>query len=131
LPLSLTRIGITWLLMAIAMSVNGIARELLLKRTMSPQSADISSAIIGMMLIGGITYVGFRPLAASSPRIGQLVALSIALVIATIVFECVIGRFADHKPWRELLDHYAIWRGELWPVVLLWLACMPFLWARR
>lgn len=131
LPLSLTRIGATWLLMAIAMSVNGIARELLLKRAMSPQAADVSSALIGMTLIGGITYLGFRPLAASSPTAGQLVTLSITLVVATIVFESALGRFIDHKSWRLLLDHYAIWRGELWPVVLLWLACMPFLWARR
>jgi hypothetical protein len=72
-----------------------------------------------MTLIGAISYFGFRPLAASSPGIGQLVALSVALVVVTIAFESVIGRFVDHKSWRQLLDHYAIWKGELWPVVLL------------
>ena len=131
LPLSLVRIGLTWLAMAVAMSVNGIFRETLLKRAMSPVAADTWSAIIGMLLIGGITYTGFRPLAASAPATRQLVFLSLVLVVATIAFECVIGLYVDHKSWRDLLNHYAFWRGELWPVVLFWLACMPFLWARR
>ena len=131
LPLSTARIGLTWLAMAVAMSVNGIVRETLLKRVMSPVAADIWSAILGMLLIGGITYAGFRPLAASSPALRQLILLSLLLFVATIVFECVIGLYVDHKSWRELLNHYAFWRGELWPVVLLWLACMPFLWSRR
>ena len=61
----------------------------------------------------------FSSAAASSPGIGQLVALSVALVVVTIAFESVIGRFVDHKSWRQLLDRYAIWKGELWPVVLL------------
>lgn len=131
LPLSLTRIAATWLTMAVAMSINGVGREALLKRTMSPEAADLMSGLVGMTLIGGITYFGFRPLAAIHARTGQLVALSIVLVMTTIAFESVIGRLVDHKSWRELFDHYAIWRGELWPVVLLWLGCMPFLWARR
>ena len=131
LPLSLTRVSAVWLAMAAAMSMNGVAREVLLKRAMSPRAAGVWSAIIGMALIAGITYSGFRPLGAIAPGIADLAFLSIALVVATIVFECVIGRIVDHKSWRDLLDHYAIWHGELWPLVLLWLASMPFIWARR
>ena len=131
LPLSLTRVSLVWLAMATAMSMNGVAREVLLKRAMPPQVATAWSAVIGMALIAGITYLGFRPLGVSASGIGQLAFLSLALVLATIVFECVIGRIVDHKSWRDLLDHYAIWHGELWPLVLLWLAGMPFIWARR
>jgi hypothetical protein len=126
LPLSVTRIGITWLIMAIAMTMNGIGRELVLKRVVSPVTADMFSAIIGMTLIGLIAMRGLQPIALQSPRMSQLIGLSLALVTATIVFECVIGRYVDHKSWLDLTRHYYIWRGELWPVVLLWLASMPF-----
>ena len=85
------------------------------------------SAIIGMLLIGVIAVRGLHPIAASSPRMNQLVLLSVVLVAATVIFECVIGRYVDHKSWGDLISHYYIWRGEFWPVVLLWLACMPFL----
>ena len=32
--------------------------------------------------------------------------------------------------WKQLLEHYAIWHGELWPLVLAWLAATPFVWSR-
>ena len=131
MPVSLTRIGTVWLAMAVAMTLNGMAREVVLKRAMQAPAASALSAILGMTLIAGITYWGFRPLAASSLKIAQLALLSVLLVILTIAFECAMGRLVDHKSWRELLEHYAVWRGELWPVVLLWLASMPFIWARR
>ena len=31
---------------------------------------------------------------------------------------------------RALLEHYALWRGELWPVVLAILTLAPFSWGR-
>jgi hypothetical protein len=31
----------------------------------------------------------------------------------------------------DLLNHYAIWRGELWPIILVWLAVTPFVRSRR
>jgi hypothetical protein len=130
LPLSLTRLLLTWLAMAVAMSANGITRELVLKRAMRPNSADVLSALIGMALMAAITAVGFRPLGTGRASLGQLVLVSAMLVVLTVVFETVIGRVVDHKSWAVLLEHYAFWRGELWPVVLAWLACMPFLWAR-
>ena len=130
LPISATRLFLTWLAMAAAMSGSGIARELGLKRLMPPSTADMVSAILGMALIGGITAVGFSPMSGARASLNQLIVLSATLVGLTVVFETTLGRAVDHKSWTVLLDHYAFWRGELWPIVLGWLACMPFLWAR-
>jgi len=55
---------------------------------------------------------------------------SVALIVATVVFETALGRFVDHKSWGELLAHYNLMRGELWPLVLVWLALTPFVWVR-
>ena len=130
LVLSVTRVAVTWLVLAVAMSANGIARELGLKRVLRPEAADLASALLGMALIGVTTGVGFRPLGQARASLGQLVLLSAVLVVATVGFETALGRLVDHKSWDELLQHYAIWRGELWPIVLVWLASMPFLWGR-
>lgn len=126
-PISIGRVTVAWLIMAFAMTVNGIGRELVLKRVVSAHTADILSAIFGMTLIGVIAARALHPLSESSPRMGQLVLLSVVLVAVTVIFESVIGRIVDHKSWSEIVGHYYIWRGELWPIVLLWLASMPFI----
>ena len=129
-PLSLARFTTVWLMMAVAMSMNGIARELLLKRVLNARIADVASAAIGIVLIGLITRLGFRPLAGAASTVGQLALVSLALVCLTVAFESAMGRYVDHKTWPQLLEHYAIWHGELWPIVLAWLALTPFAWGR-
>ena len=128
LPISIGRFSAVWLIMAVAMSANGITRELFFKRFMDAGSADLLSAILGVALIAVITSIGFR--AIHDATVGGLLALSAALVVATVLFETVLGRVVDHKSWDELLEHYNLVRGELWPLVLGWLAVTPFVWAR-
>ena len=125
-PISATRFAVVWLALAAAMTLNGIGRELLLKRVFTPPSADVVSAAAGILLIAAITAAGFRPLAEIAISHWQRVALSAALVLTTVVFETTLGRVVDHKSWTALLEHYALWRGQLWPLVLAWLAYMPF-----
>lgn len=125
-PISATRFAVVWLALASAMTLNGIGRERLLKRVLTPPSADVVSAAAGILLIAVITAVGFQPLAETVISQWQRAALSVALVLTTVVFETALGRVVDHKSWTELLEHYALWRGELWPLVLAWLAYMPF-----
>ena len=128
LPISIGRFAAIWAIMAVAMTANGITRELVFKRVMDPGNADVLSAILGLALIAVITSIGFRALADSSAA--ELLTLSGALVVATMVFETVVGRAVDHKSWSEVLAHYNLLRGELWPLVLAWLAATPFVWAR-
>lgn len=116
--------------MAVAMSVNGVSRELVLRRFMTGRRADIASAAIGVVLIGLITWIAFRPLAATAPTGRQLVLMSVVLLVLTVAFECALGRYVDHKTWAQILEHYALWHGELWPIVLAWLVATPFVWAR-
>ena len=60
----------------------------------------------------------------------SLVFASITFVVLTVAFECALGVLVDHKSWTEIADHYAIWCGELWPIVLAFVAFTPFLWGR-
>ena len=127
LPISWPRFLTMWVSMAIAMSANGIFRELVLRKFTSPTVANILSAIIGIVLIAIITQIGFRPMTSPTPR--QLLAASLLLIVLTVGFETVLGIVVDKKTMSELVEHYAIWHGQLWPIVLAFLAYTPFLWA--
>jgi hypothetical protein len=123
------RVLATWAAMAVAMTANGIFRETVLKGLTSSRVADVLSALIGIGLIATITGIGFRA-AAMTAQTRALVFTSLILVLLTIAFECAVGILVDQKSWTELAAHYAIWRGELWPIVLAFVACTPFLWGR-
>lgn len=129
LPVSWARLALTWLLMAVGMTGNGIFRELMLKRVLSSTGAGIASASLGILLIAVITRIGFRPIERPASY-ASLTAMSVVLVVATIAFETGIGIGVDHRSLRELAGHYALTRGELWPIVLAFLATTPFWWGR-
>jgi hypothetical protein len=117
-----------WLLLAFLMSANGIFRETVLKSQLGPRPADVLSAALGITMILFVTAIGFRPL--SGAPLDRLVVVSVLLVGLTVGFEFLVGRTVDHKSWAELLGNYAIWRGRLWPTVLVVIALTPFLWGR-
>lgn len=127
--MSWMRIIGTWLVLALAMTLNGIARETLLRPRMAGRSADVASAVLGVIIILVVTWLLFPPLGAVP--VARLVEASIVLVAMTVGFEFAVGRWVDRKSWQSLLENYAIWRGQLWPLVLLTLALTPFIVASR
>jgi hypothetical protein len=110
------------------MSANGVFRELVLKPALGATSADILSAVLGIAIILGGTRYFFRPLAGQPTS--QLLLISVVLVVLTIAFEFLFGHYVDRKSWSELAANYALWRGRLWPIVLLSIALAPFIWGR-
>ena len=126
--MSWSRLFAAWVLLALAMSINGIFREAALKRWMAAGAADIVSAALGAAIILFITRAFFRRLAGQPG--GELLKASAVLLILTVAFEFAIGRYVDHKSWAELFANYAIWRGRLWPILLALVALTPFIWGR-
>lgn len=123
-----TRLLLTWLLLAVLMPVNGIVREGIFKRWMPERAAETLSVATGIAVILTVTRWLFRVPADESTA--RLAAQAAVLVLLTVAYEFAIGR-SGGRPWRELAGHYAIWRGELWPLVLLALAATPWLWRGR
>ena len=127
--MSWMRIIGTWLVLALAMTFNGIFRETVLRRTMTGRGAETASAMLGVVIILVVTWLLFPPLAGLP--FGSLLEISVVLVALTVSFEFAVGRWVDQKSWDALLETYAIWRGHLWPLVLLTLALTPFIVAMR
>lgn len=128
--MSLTRILVTWLVLAVVMSANGILRELALERWMPESIAGWISLLLGLVLILVVTRIGFREIPASYPT-PSLLLVGAFLIALTIVFEFTIGMLLDKKSFVELANAYAFWNGELWPVVLVVLGLTPVIWRGR
>jgi hypothetical protein len=42
----------------------------------------------------------------------------------TVLFEVALVR-GGGRPWSDVLDQYAIWKGSLWPLLILWVLTAP------
>lgn len=126
----INRIVVTWLALAVAMTANGIFRELVLERRMSEAAAGWVSLALGLGIILAITRIGFRGIPADYP-VASLLLVGACLVAVTVAFEFAIGMLVDGKTFAELARAYAFWRGEKWPFVLVVLGLTPLLWRGR
>src|SRR5688572_20524427 len=95
-----TRLIGTWMVLALAMSLNGVFRETVLKRMVSPAAADVLSAVLGAAIILLVTRLFFRAFAKNSNP--ALLAAGGVLVGLTVAFEFAVGRYVDRKSWGEL-----------------------------
>jgi hypothetical protein len=117
-----------WALIALVMIANGALRELLLKRYLGATVAEAISAFLGIIWIVLLTSILLRRLVGRATS--ELVVASVTLVALSVAFEFLFGHYVEGESWTALADNYAIWRGHLWPAVLLTLAMMPFVWGR-
>jgi hypothetical protein len=110
------------------MPLNGALREFGFKRWMSDGVAETLSVATGIAVILVTTRLLFR--IPSSASTLQLLLQSMLLVALTVCYEFAIG-LRGGQSLREIASAYALWRGELWPFVLIALAMTPFLWRGR
>lgn len=122
------RLFATWCLLAVLMPLNGALREFGLKRVFSDSMSEMLSVVTGIAVILTTTGLLFR-IPRDTPTT-RLTAFSAILVALTVAYELAIG-LRGGQSLRQLLGHYAFWRGELWPLVLIALAATPFLWRGR
>lgn len=123
--MSYARLLATWCLLAVLMPLNGALREFGFKRVFTVPTSEILSVITGIGVILLTTRLLFR--IPGDTRVPRLVGFALLLVGLTVAYELALG-LRGGQSLRQLLGHYAIWRGELWPLVLIALAATPFLW---
>lgn len=126
--MSYRRLFAAWLLLALLMPLNGALREFGFKPALPTALADLLSAVLGVLIILAVTRAIFR-IAPGTPD-ARLWGMSAVLVLLTVAYEFAAGLLGGQS-WREMLANYAIWRGRLWPLVLLTLGLTPFLWRPR
>lgn len=122
--MSLPRLLGTWLLLALLMPLNGALREFGFKRVMPNAAAETLSVVTGIAVILITTKLLFRIPADAPSR--QLWLYSAILLLLTVAYEFGIG-FAGGRSVSEMLENYAIWKGRLWPLVLVAIAATPWI----
>lgn len=102
---------------------NGALREAALAKAMEERRANQLS---GLTLAAGLG-VYFRLLQRRWPLTSEREALSVGACWAgmTVAFEFGFGRLVAKDSWEELFAAYDVRRGELWPLVLAWVALGP------
>jgi hypothetical protein len=131
-PLAIASLVGYWLLLAVVMSANGIFRELGLVPLVGRSRAGVLSAALGITIILTVTRFAYRQpkQSARSRKAVSPTDVSLTWLMMTVAFEELFGHYVDGKSWSELAANYAIWRGELWPLVLLTVVLAPFIWGR-
>ena len=126
--MSFSQLFRAWAAIAVAMIANGILRETVIRPAVGSRAAEVISVLLGIAIITIMTRWLLRPLAGAALHV--LVRAAADLVLLTVAFEFLFGRYVDGKSWQQLVDNYAIWRGKLWPIALTCVALMPFVWGR-
>jgi hypothetical protein len=126
--MSTARVIRVWLVLAGLMFCNGLLRFGTLDRLLPPRASGIVSGILGVIIIIGAS----RPfLREERPQtMADLYRVAGTWLILTMLFEAGLGMFSG-LTWREMLGSYAIWEGELWPLILISVVVAPFAWLPR
>jgi hypothetical protein len=116
---------IAWLGGSVLGVANGVLREAGYRRWVGERAAnDISVATLIGLLAGYFVLLERRwpiPTRRAAAEIGA------TWLVLTVLFEFGFGHWGDHKSWDELLDNYNVAHGNLWPLVLVWIAGGPAL----
>jgi hypothetical protein len=117
------RYTVAWLGAAALATLNGAAREALLRRRLEEEAAQkVSTASLLAILTVYTRSLEARwpiPTAREAAQIGAV------WVTLTLAFEFGLGRFVEHREWSEMLADYDLAHGKLWPLVPLWMAVAP------
>lgn len=124
--MSIARLLVTWLVLAVVMTLNGTFRVFFLEPRLGAATAGWISLAMGLVLILAVTRIAFR-IPRGYPTAPLLLA-GLVLVVLTIAFELAIGVLLGGRTWGDVLRTYAFWQGEPWPAVLVILGLTPLIW---
>jgi hypothetical protein len=107
-----------WLAIAVAMVVQGTAREALLRPSVGELLAHQISSVTGSGIILAALFLSFSWLGLDGSPKRQL-QLGGFWLLLTIAFEFGFGHWVAGHSWSRLLADYDLASGRLWIVVLL------------
>lgn len=113
---------LSWLILLVIAFLNGAVRQFAYPQALGDFAARQVSTVVGAVALGACIWFLLRrwPLA----RARHAWATGALWAALTVVFEAAMTRGGGH-PWSAVLDQYAIWRGSLWPLLVLWILVAP------
>lgn len=124
-------VSLGWLVLLAIGFANGTLRELALNQLMGEPAARIVSVLTAILLMTAAVWAMWPWLGLR--RFSHAVRTGAFWLVLTAAFEAfVLNRWLRRMSWSEILASYNVAAGELWPLVLLWIAVLPaVIFARR
>ena len=119
---------LAWLAMLVVAFVNGGLREFTYGRQLSALAANQLSCLSGIILLGAVIYLYQRRWPFASAR--QALYAGLFWMALTVAFEFLFFHYVAGEAWTVLLANYDIASGQLWPLILLWIAVAPYVFYR-
>lgn len=119
---------VVWLVIIVAESLHGTARELWLKPLVGDFRARQIAFFSGMALILIVALLFVRWLRTESKQ--QLLHVGLLWAVLTLLFEFSLGLFVLGYSWQRMWEDYNLLRGGLMGLGLVWLIFVPQLAAK-
>jgi hypothetical protein len=117
-----TRSLLAWLVLLVIGFSNGVLRQLGYARFFPERTANQISGATAVVAIGIAVFLLTRAWPLSLPR--QAWRVGAVWGVLTFLFETGMGLAGGH-PWSEIFGAYAIWEGQLWPLVVAFIIVSP------
>ncbi len=112
---------LSWLILLVVAFANGAVRQFAYPSTLSDFAARQVAAVVGAVALGVAIWFILRrwPIATRS----QAWATGALWLVLTVAFELAL--VLRRGTLKDVAEQYAIWRGSLWPLLLLWILVAP------
>ncbi len=114
--------ALAWLTIIPLAIANGAVRQFILAPRLSMRIAQPISGALLMVAIAAAAWLLVGRL--GSQRMQSWIAMGSIWLAATIAFEFGMGAMSG-KSWAEMLAPYRFSDNNIWPLVLVWVACAP------
>jgi hypothetical protein len=116
------RAVLSWFVLLAVAFLNGAVRQFAYPSTLGDFAARQVAAGVGAVALGVTIWFILRrwPL-SRAPQAWATGALWAAL---TVAFEVALVR-GGGRPWDDVIAQYALWKGSLWPLLVLWVLAAP------
>jgi hypothetical protein len=114
---------VAWVGAPVLAIVNGAARELAYKDHVGESTADqISVApLIGLLALYFWILQRRWPLASTRDAL----SVGAVWVVLSVLFEFGFGHYVEGDSWADLFGNYDVTEGNIWILILVWIAAGP------
>jgi hypothetical protein len=113
---------LSWLVLLAVAFLNGTVRQVAYPSTLGDFAARQVATGVGAVALGVAIWFLLRRWPIASAR--NAWATGALWATLTVLFEIALVR-GTGRPWDEVLGRYALWKGSLWPLLLLWILAAP------
>ena len=113
---------LAWISLLAVAFLNGALRQFAYPSTLGDFASRQVAAGIGAVAFGFVIWFILRrwPIL----RAWQAWATGAFWAGLTVAFEVALVR-GSGRPWQDVVEQYALWKGSLWPLLVLWVLLAP------